>query len=63
MSSAASITEQPPPPADGGYRSPMGDSPWNNPRTLGSWDITSNPGNTGDVGSPPKKEHGQVVRS
>jgi hypothetical protein len=63
MSSAASITEQPPP-TDSGYRSPMGDPTWNNPRPLGSWDIASSPGNTGDVGGSPKKmDLGQVVSS
>lgn len=61
MSSATSITDTPPP-ADGGYRSPIADATWNAPRAPGSWDITSNPGNPGEVGtSPKKKDHTQVV--
>lgn len=61
MSSAASITDPSQPP-DGGYRPPIGDSTWNNSRAPASWDITTSPGNTGEGGSPKKKDHGQIVR-
>lgn len=60
MSSAASITDPSQPP-DNGYRAPMGDPTWNNPRAPGSWDITSSPVNAGDAGSPKKKDPGQIV--
>lgn len=58
ISSAASV--QDPAQADGAFRASMGDPTWSSPRAAGTWEPGAGPEWNVDVGSPQKKEAGQI---